>query len=201
MNDKESDAPQDPVGTVPRKGMSRRHLLKVSARGAGLLGLAGVTGAALLPGADEKGFVWQIDPEKCTQCGRCATECVLRPSAVKCVHNYRMCGYCDLCFAYFDPVAGEPGTGAEDLLCPVDALKREHIEDIYYEYSIDQDLCIGCGKCVKGCGTSGNGSLYLQIVRPLCADCNECAIARYCPAEAVVRIPAAQAYLHKGSGA
>jgi electron transport complex protein RnfB len=31
-----------------------------------------------------KGYVWQIDPLKCTQCGQCKTNCVLTPSASKC---------------------------------------------------------------------------------------------------------------------
>jgi len=179
--------------------ISRRDLLKWSTRGLGLIGLGTITSLAMRQGevkAEE--YVWQIDPDKCVQCGRCATECVRTPSAVKCTHNFKMCGYCDLCFAWFSPVEGEPGTGAEDRMCPVDALKREHVEDVYYEYKVDRDLCLGCGKCVMGCRTSGNGSLYLQIDRNLCMDCNDCAIGRSCPADAVVRIPAGQAYIHKG---
>ncbi|HRR94046.1 MAG TPA: ferredoxin, partial [Bacteroidales bacterium] len=43
------------------------------------------------------GFVWQIDPYKCTSCGLCKTSCVLTPSAVKCTNEYEMCGYCDFC--------------------------------------------------------------------------------------------------------
>ena len=43
---------------------------------------------------------WQIDPAKCTQCGRCETHCVLPVSAVKCIHANRVCGYCDLCGGY-----------------------------------------------------------------------------------------------------
>jgi len=179
-----------------KKVISRRELLRWTARGAGLAGLGAITLKAL---ERDGRYVWQIDPDKCTQCGRCANACVLTPSAVKCVHDFRVCGYCNLCFAYFDRVEGQPGTGAEDLLCPVDALKREHIEDVYYEYKVDMDLCVGCGKCVMGCRTSGNGSLYLQIMRPLCTDCNECAIARECPADAIVRIPASDGYLHKGT--
>jgi electron transport complex protein RnfB len=111
-----------------------------------------------------------------------------------------MCGYCDWCFAYFDPVSGEPGTGAEDLLCPLNAISREHIEDIYYEYAIDEDVCIGCAKCVRGCQASGNGSLYLQVIRTLCRDCNECRIAAACPSEAFRRIPVSESYLLKTRG-
>jgi electron transport complex protein RnfB len=43
--------------------------------------------------------------------------------------------------------------------------------------------------------------LYLQIKRDLCQNCNECAIARQCPAEAVRRIPLSQAYFLKEAGA
>jgi len=52
---------------------------------------------------------------------------------------------------------------------------------------------------VKGCGAFGNGSLHLQIRHDLCDNCNECAIARVCPADAISRIPAEQAYIIKGN--
>ncbi|MDQ1255952.1 MAG: H+/Na+-translocating ferredoxin:NAD+ oxidoreductase subunit, partial [Candidatus Hydrogenedentes bacterium] len=51
--------------------------------------------------------------------------------------------------------------------------------------------------CVKGCGTFGNGSLYMQVKHDLCVYCNACAIARACPADAFRRIPARTAYLLK----
>ena len=47
-----------------------------------------------------KGYVWQIDPYKCIACGQCKTSCILTPSASKCVHEYALCGYCDLCGGY-----------------------------------------------------------------------------------------------------
>ncbi|MCK5558901.1 MAG: ferredoxin [Candidatus Hydrogenedentes bacterium] len=140
--------------------------------------------------------VWQLDPEKCVQCGHCATYCVLNPSAVKCINSYEICGYCDLCPGYLQPGA-KLDTGAESLLCPTSALTRKFIEDPYFEYIVDEDLCVGCGKCVKGCALFGNASLYLQVKRDLCVDCNDCAIARACPAEAYQRIPVEQAYLLK----
>ncbi|MCP4645295.1 MAG: twin-arginine translocation signal domain-containing protein [bacterium] len=142
-------------------------------------------------------MVWQLDPTKCVQCGRCATHCVLNPSAVKCVHSYRICGYCDLCGGYLQPGAKERDTGAENQLCPVAAIKRTFIEDPFFQYTIDEDLCVGCGKCVKGCGMFGNGSLYMQVKQDLCAGCNECSIARACPAKAFRQIPADEAYLLK----
>lgn len=195
---------------------SRRGLLTAAARGAGLLGLGGLVGAVFgarsRPGAGgvrsaegsavarhrRDDHVWQIDPLKCIACGRCATECVLNPSAVKCVHSFEMCGYCELCTGYFLPEPLALNEGAENQLCPTNAIIRKFIEEPYFEYHIDEPLCIGCGRCVKGCNAFGNGSLYLQIRHDLCVDCNECAIATACPSEAISRIPADQPYQLKG---
>jgi electron transport complex protein RnfB len=147
-----------------------------------------------------RGMVWQLDPAKCIQCGRCATECVLTPSAVKCTHAYVMCGYCDLCGGYFKPETKQLNTAAENQLCPTNALKRKYIEDPFYEYTVEEELCIGCAKCVKGCEAFGNGSLQLQIHHDRCVNCNECSIARVCPSEAFSRVPANKPYLMKGFG-
>jgi electron transport complex protein RnfB len=143
-------------------------------------------------------MVWQIDPAKCTACGLCATECVLSPSAVKCVHAYSLCGYCDLCGGYLKPGHIGRNTAAENQLCPVAAIGRKLIEEPYYEYKIDEDLCIGCAKCVKGCNAFGNGSFHLQIRHNICVNCNECAIAKVCPAGAIIRVPADKAYIIRG---
>jgi len=164
-------------------------------RGAAIVAVGGVTGGAALHKTGE--MVWQIDPQKCVQCGRCATECVLTPSAVKCVHSYRICGYCDLCGGYLRPDAKKRDTGAENQLCPTSAITRTFIEQPYFQYTIDEDLCIGCGKCVKGCNLFGNGSLYLQVKHDLCVNCNECAIAAACPSDAFTRVPATDPYLFK----
>ena len=172
------------------KKMSRRDFVRVAAAVA-----AG--GAVWGAGSKAGATVWQIDPEKCVQCGRCATNCVLNPSAVKCVHSYPICGYCDLCGGYLQPGAKGRDTGAEHQLCPVSAIKRTFIEDPFFQYTIDEDLCVGCGKCVRGCALFGNGSLYLQVKQDLCAHCNECAIARACPAGAYRRVPADDPYLLK----
>lgn len=134
--------------------------------------------------------VWQLDPAKCIQCGRCATHCVLTPSAVKCVHRFAMCGYCRLCFGYFQPGAAALNSGAENQMCPTGAIKRTFIEDPYYEYAVDESLCVGCARCVKGCGAFGNGSLVLQVRHDRCVNCNECSIARNCPADAFRQVPA-----------
>ena len=158
-------------------------------------------GACTLPQAFEsRQMVWQLDPAKCIQCGRCATECVITPSAVKCVHVYAMCGYCDLCGGYFKPGTKTLNTGAENQLCPTNAIKRRFIEDPFFEYTIDEPLCIGCGKCVKGCSAFGNGSLQLQVRHDRCVNCNDCAIARNCPAGAYSKVPASTPSLLKGFG-
>jgi len=176
--------------------ITRREALRGALGGACLLGLGGATG--VLAGRARAGdTVWQIDPNKCTACGNCATHCVLRPSAVKCVHAFAMCGYCQLCTGYFEPEPNALDTGAENQLCPTGAIRRTFVEDPYYEYTIDESLCIGCGKCVKGCTTFGNGSLFLQVRHDRCVNCNDCSIASACPAGAFRRVPADQPYLLK----
>lgn len=162
--------------------------------------VATVGGAAIyaLKNSISDDLVWQIDPFKCTQCGRCATSCVRDVSAVKAVHAFALCGYCDLCGGYLKPESKERNTSAENQLCPTSALKRVYIEDPYYEYQIDEDLCIGCAKCVAGCTSFGNGSLHLQIIHDLCKNCNQCTIARVCPSDAITKVPSAEAYKIKG---
>jgi electron transport complex protein RnfB len=179
---------------------SRRDFMRTGVSSAAALAIGGAAGVA---GGRAKGgdYVWQLDPHKCVQCGRCATACVLKPSAVKCVHAYDVCGYCELCGGYHQPYAKDLDTAAENQLCPTAAIRRTFIEDPYYKYDIIEDLCIGCGVCVKGCGSFGNGSLYLQVRHDLCVNCNECAIARDCPADAFERVPADQPYILKGEQA
>ncbi len=178
------------------KGYNRREFINNGVRLT--LGLTVVgTGALALTRSTGKDYVWQIDPFKCTQCGRCATDCVKAESAVKCVHAYDLCGYCDLCGGYFKPGA-KLETGAENQLCPTAAIQRKFIEEPFFEYIIDEELCIGCGKCVKGCAAFGNGSLQLQIRHDLCLDCNQCSIATVCPSDAISRIPANEPYIIKG---
>lgn len=174
--------------------VGRRDFMRMAATAAA----GGTAWMAVRPGSEV--MVWQLDPSKCVQCGRCATECVLSPSAVKCVHSYQICGYCDLCSGYLQQGAKVRDTGAASELCPVGALKRTYIEHPFYQYTIDESLCVGCGKCVKGCTAFGNGSLYLQVKHDLCVGCNECSIARNCPSKAYRRVPLQEAYLLKTRG-
>ncbi len=179
------------------KSTNRREFIQNGARLSLALALGGIGGLSLskITGDD---YVWQIDPFECTQCGRCATECVMSPSAVKCVHAYDLCGYCDLCGGYFKPDANELSTAGENQLCPTAAIERKFIEDPYFEYQINEDLCIGCAKCIAGCTSFGNGSLHLQIVHSICLNCNQCSIARKCPSDAIKRVKAFDAYKIKG---
>ncbi|MBS3734855.1 MAG: ferredoxin [Phycisphaerae bacterium] len=192
-------------------GLTRRDVL----RGGCIAGLGAAAGWLLTrdsatggPAAMRAGAaggerrVWQIDPSACVQCGRCATECVLEPSAVKCVHAYALCGRCDFCFGYYESRPGShAGAGAEYQLCPTGAIERRHIEGQHYDYLIDEATCIGCARCVEGCNTFGNGSLYLQVRHDRCLNCNECAIAKACPSQAFRLVPAGTPYLPKGADA
>jgi electron transport complex protein RnfB len=179
------------------KAQKRREFIQKSTRLSLLIGMGGLTGL-VIPKTRTGEWVWQIDPFECTQCGRCADECVMSPSAVKCVHAYDLCGYCDLCGGYFKPGVINLNTAAENQLCPTSAIKRSFIEEPFFEFSINEDLCIGCGKCVKGCNSFGNGSLHLQIRHDRCLNCNQCSIARNCPNNAIKRVPADKPYNIKG---
>src|SRR5260370_2551552 len=123
--------------------VTRRKFLRDGARlttVAGLGALAGVIAGRSVA----RGTVWQIDPQRCLRCDRCATHCVLEQSAVKCIHGYALCGYCQLCTGYFEPAPNDLNTGAENQSCPTAAIKRTFVEDPYYEYPIDHNLCIRC---------------------------------------------------------
>ena len=180
------------------KSYNRREFINNGVRLTLGLTVVGTGALALSKPSDGQEYVWQIVPCKCTQCGRCATECGMAESAVKCVHAYDLCGYCDLCGGYFQPGA-KLETGAENQLCPTAAIQRKFIEAPYFEYIIDEELCIGCAKCVKGCSAFGNGSLHLQIRHDRCVNCNQCSIASACPSSAISRVPASNPYMIKGT--
>ena len=180
------------------RGLDRRGFLKAVARAVGVLGLGVGVGVVAAKG-ERSDLVWQIDPDKCIACGNCATACVLTPSAARVVHDMPICGFCDFCFGYFAEVRPGDEETAENLRCPTDAIIRNFIEEPYYEYLIDEPKCIGCAICVEGCRQYGNGSLIMQVRHDKCVDCNECAIATVCPADAFVRVPAEEPYLLKSA--
>ena len=180
--------------------LTRRDVLRGALRGGTVFGMGGLAGYLAGGGKAQAGdTVWQLDPNKCVKCGNCATYCVLETSAVKCVHDYKTCGYCELCFGYFEPKPNEVNTAAENQLCPTGAIKRTWVEDPYFEYTIDESLCVGCGKCVKVCGKEGNAALFLQVRHDRCLNCSQCTIALACPADAFRRVPADQPYILKNA--
>lgn len=181
----------------PDNLINRRDFLRSSLNTIASIAIGGI-GGYLIGRSSPEEMVWQLDPNICVQCEKCSQNCVLPQSAVKVVHSFSMCGYCDLCSGYLQPGAKSRDTGAESQLCPTGAIKRTFVEPPYFEYTIDEKLCIGCGKCVKGCGAFGNGSLYLQVKHDLCLNCNECSIARQCPSRAYKRVPASKPYVLRG---
>ena len=180
--------------------IDRRGFLGDGVRVAGTVGLGGTAGLWAALKGQARDDVWQIDPDKCIACDQCQALCVLEPSAVKCVQCFPLCGYCDLCTGYFPISDFELDTGAENELCPTGAIARTFIEEQagvrYFEYTIDEPYCTGCGKCVKGCELM-NGSLYMQVRYDRCVNCNECAIAVGCPAQAFFRVPPGKPVLLK----
>ena len=184
---------------------SRREVLGHAARGAALAGLGGLTG--LLWMKANATFAWSIDAHRCINsrlgavggevCERCSTECVLPLSAIRAVNEFKACGRCYICPAYYKitSAVGPDGLPTEKV-CPRDAIKREPIGWIdpddpannFYEYTIDETLCNGCGRCVLECKEpAGLGSIRLEVRHDTCLDCNRCAIAQACPEDAFDR--------------
>lgn len=184
----------------PNRQVDRRGFVGGGIRTAVAIALGGLAGLLAHRKGRADGYVWQIDPDECMACGNCATYCVLDVSAVKAVQCFPLCAMCDPCPGYFDLGHVNRDTGAENQLCPTGAVERKLIAVEAgvprYEYPVDEPLCIGCGKCVKGCALM-NGSLYLQVRHDRCLNCNECSIAIACPTQAFRRVPASEPYLLK----
>ena len=118
--------PKDAPTRAPADGLTRRQLLQRGLWSVAAAAVGAVSGMALFR-ARAATHVWQLDPDKCAQCGRCETACVLTPSAVKAVHAYALCGYCKLCGGYHQPQAKRIDTAAENQLCPAGAITRTFI--------------------------------------------------------------------------
>jgi Na+-translocating ferredoxin:NAD+ oxidoreductase subunit B len=172
--------------------VDRRGFVADGIRVLGALGLGGAAALLIARKGKTEEYVWQIDPDKCIACDNCQTHCVLDVSASKVVQCFALCGYCDVCTGYFPTKDFVLETGAENQLCPTGAITRKFIEEKggerFFEYTIDEALCIGCAKCVLGCRLM-NGSLYMQVRHDRCLNCNECAIAIACPPQAFRRVP------------
>jgi len=182
-------------------------MLARTVRGAGVITLGGAA-AYLSRKAEAKGF-WFIDPGRCINsqlgatgvdvCEACATSCVLPLSAVRAVNNCAACGRCCICPAYFEVTSpiGPDGLPSQKL-CPRDAIGRKAIGEVdpydplnnFYEYTIDENLCDGCGRCVMACKEpAGLGSIRLEVRHDRCLSCNRCTIAAACPEDAYLRKP------------
>lgn len=186
---------------------TRREVLGQAMRGAALIGLGGA--AAYLTRKAGADGAWQLDPTRCVNsrlgavgvdvCDRCAVTCVLALSAVRAMNDHSRCGRCYICPAYFEIRSAVDKTGLpSQKLCPRDAIKRTPIGEVdpndpannYYEYTIDEMLCNGCGKCVMGCKEpAGLSSIRLEVRHNLCVNCNRCSIAQACPDSAYERGP------------
>jgi len=184
---------------------SRREVMGHAARGVVFVGLGGT--AVLLATKANKTYAWAIDANKCINsklgevgieyCELCATDCVLTLSAVRAVNEFSECGRCYVCPAYYKitSAVGPDGLPSEKV-CPRDAIKREAIGWIdpddpannFYEYTIDEKLCNGCGRCVLECKEpAGLSSIRLEVRHNVCLDCNRCSIATVCPEDAYDR--------------
>jgi electron transport complex protein RnfB len=190
---------------------SRRDLLHNVVRGGVLATLGG--GALFLVQKAHGQVVWQVDASRCINsrlgdtggeaCKLCTTECVVALSAVRAVNEYSKCGRCNICPAYFNITSAVDAQGLpSEKLCPRDAITRKPIgkadpEDPannFYEYTIDEEKCDGCGKCVMKCKEPlGLGSIVLRVRYDKCGGCNRCAISRACPKDALMQIPVEQA--------
>jgi len=187
------------------KKYTRREVLGHAARGAALVGLGGTAG--LLSLKANKTYAWTIDPLKCANsqlgltdaeyCELCATDCVITLSAVRAVNTFSQCGRCYICPGYYKitSAVGPDGLPSEKI-CPRDAIERKAIGWIdpddpannFYEYTIDEEKCNGCGRCVMECKEpAGLGSIRLEVRHNVCLDCNRCSIASVCPEEAFDR--------------
>jgi electron transport complex protein RnfB len=201
------DQGDDRTGQRKKRGLTRREVLGHAARGAAFVGLGGT--AYLLSLKANETYAWSIDPNRCVDsklgvfgvdvCELCATTCVLTLSAVRAVNDFSRCGRCYICPAYFKitSAVGPDGLPSEKV-CPRDAITREPIGWIdpddpannFYEYTIDEKKCNGCGRCVMECKEpAGLSSIYLEVRHDLCLDCNRCSIAAACPEDAYERRP------------
>ena len=190
--------------------MNRRKSLAIGGQILGASALAAVTARLFShPNKDsipqKRRFAWQINPEKCFACGRCASACVRKPSAAKAVNNIKACNNCVACYGHIaDPYMESEKIDSEGKrVCPVDAVKRINLTgeiDGYFEYQQDHAQCIGCARCVRQCKAHNDeyASMFMIIRPDLCLGCNECSIAQKCPANAIERIPleAASTFKH-----
>ena len=176
---------------------TRRQFIDTTCRVVGLTALGGGA-ATLLARRASAHAVFQVDPVKCAACDLCRTSCVLPPvgrEGGQRVLQVRLLPALPGVHGRHEP-PDEVGIPSGKV-CPQDALKRRVVgredpddpNNNYYEYTVDEARCNGCGKCVKACKPpAGNGSLRLEIRYDRCVTCNECSILVACPEAAIVRV-------------
>lgn len=180
---------------------SRRNFLRRTSQAAGAATLTAAAARIFSPPGEDAEFIaqgrrfaWQIDPERCRSCGICETACVRKPSAAKALNDPKKCSNCVVCYGHITDSHIDSDKIDSDgaRVCPVDAVKRINFSggaDGMFLYEQDHGKCIGCARCVKRCTSHGTRSMFLAIRPDLCLGCNECAIARACPHDAVERVP------------
>jgi electron transport complex protein RnfB len=138
-------------------------------------------------------YIWQINPDKCTFCGKCETLCIKTPSAVKAVNDQKKCSFCVVCHGHIK----ETGVASDKIMeegiriCEHDAVTRKaHSGGVngYFIYDIDDEKCVACGKCAKLCNEKGTQSMFLIIRPEFCLNCNSCEIAKHCPEGAIEKL-------------
>ncbi len=195
---------------VSNEATSRRIFLEKIGRAAGVLFLGGICGRVLGTKDPQANFIqpesrygWWIDPEKCQFCQVCESACVRKPSAVKAVNDQKKCSNCVVCYGHiFDRKIESSKIETEgSRVCPHNAVSRIRFaggEDGYYLYKIDHSRCTGCGICARECNRDGSRSIFMVIRPDICFGCNDCAIAKACPHDAVKRVPLASASEFRG---
>ena len=184
---------------IEERKIDRRSFFRKAGRVACGLALGGIAYRIISKqfNPDEAGplsrFVWQIDPEKCTFCGKCQTACIRTPSAVKAVNDQKKCSNCVVCHGHISNknIPSDKIMIEGIRICEQDAVTRENYSggnDGYFIYDIDDEKCIACGKCAKECNEVGSKSMFLIIRPDLCLTCNSCDIAKICPEDAIDRL-------------
>ena len=111
---------------------SRRNFLIWSGRGIAATAACGLSYKLLGKNkAREARQIWQIDPQKCTFCGKCETACVRTPSAAKAVNNLNKCDHCVICYGHITNTKVDPKKVQTEgkKVCPYDAVIRKLIFD------------------------------------------------------------------------
>lgn len=179
--------------------IGRRNFLKNAGRATCALALGGIAYRIISKHTNEdtagprSRFVWQIDPDKCTFCGKCEISCVRTPSAVKAVNDMKKCSYCVVCYGHISNKQIDSDKIDTDgiRICKYNAVTRKNYsggKNGYFIYDIDHDKCTGCGECAKACNDKGTKSMFLIIRPDLCLACNSCNIAQICPENAIDRL-------------